>query len=305
MLKVSNLRFGYVPTVDIFHDVSLTIEAGEFIAIGGRNGCGKTTLTRLLVGLERPTEGTIMYEGVDITAMPASARGRFIGYVFQQPDRQMFRNTVAAEVAYGPETLGFSKEKVAKMVDDALARTGISHLKDAYPPTLRRGEKQRVAIASALAMESKILILDEPTSGQDGKETKDLLALLADLHEQGLTILLITHDMEIMASACTRAIIMGNGTKAFDGTPEELFTTCDHLHELGLTKPPCVELAETIPGLGYCKSMEDFQKRLIAYLEQHHIPRGVYGEEKGSAVEMVKNDGVMDNHLRTTESVEE
>ena len=167
MLKVENIRFGYVPSVDIFRDVTFTIEGGEYIAIGGRNGCGKTTITRLLVGLEKASEGRMYYNGTDITSMPPSKRGQFIGYVFQQPDRQMFRPTVATEVAFGPESLGRTKSEVKRIVDEVLERTGIAHLREAYPPTLRRGEKQRVAIASALAMQSKILILDEPTRGID------------------------------------------------------------------------------------------------------------------------------------------
>jgi ABC transporter, ATP-binding protein len=134
---------------------------------------------------------------------------------------------------------------------------------------LRRGEKQRVAIASALAMQSKILILDEPTSGQDGKETKELLALLRQLNSEGLTILLITHDMEIMAAECSRAIIMGHRTVAFDGTPETLFSkSTDELYDLGLTKPPSVELSQAVPGLGYCKSMDELRTRLIAQLAE-------------------------------------
>ena len=250
MLKVENIRFGYVPSVDIFRDVTFTIEGGEYIAIGGRNGCGKTTITRLLVGLEKASEGRMYYNGTDITSMPPSKRGQFIGYVFQQPDRQMFRPTVATEVAFGPESLGRSKSEVKQIVDEVLERTGIAHLRDAYPPTLRRGEKQRVAIASALAMQSKILILDEPTSGQDGKETKELLALLRQLNQEGITILLITHDMEIMASECSRALIMGNQTVAFDGNPEELFKkSTDELQDLGLTKPPSVELSLAVPSL--------------------------------------------------------
>ena len=176
----------------------------------------------------------------------------------------MFRPTVAEEVAFGPEQLGYTKAEVADITSKALADTGISHLRDAYPPTLRRGEKQRVAIASALAMKSKILILDEPTSGQDGKETRELLELLETLRATGLTIILVTHDMEIMASHCTRAIIVGYGTKAFDGKPEELFTKRDDLFDLGLTKPPCVELAEAVPGLGYCKSMAEFEAKMLS-----------------------------------------
>ena len=269
MLKVENLRFGYVPTVDIFRNINFTIREGEFIAVGGKNGCGKTTITRLLVGLEKAAEGHIRYNGKDITSMPPSKRGQFIGYVFQQPDRQMFRPPVATEVAFGPESLGRSKDEVTHIVDEVLDRCGISHLRDEYPPTLRRGEKQRVAIASALAMQSKILILDEPTSGQDGKETKELLALLRHLNSEGITILLITHDMEIMAAECSRAIIMGHRTVSFDGTPEELFSkSTDELHDLGLTKPPSVELSQAVPGLGYCKSMDELRTRLIAQLAE-------------------------------------
>ena len=268
MLEVNNLRFGYVPTMDIFRNVNFIIKEGEFIAIGGRNGCGKTTITRLLVGLESPAEGRISYMGEDITNMPASKRGQFIGYVFQQPDRQMFRPSVATEVAFGPESLGYSKSEVDDIVANALERTGISHLREAYPPTLSRGEKQRVEIASALAMQSKILILDEPTTGQDGKETKELLELLRQLNAEGVTILLITHDMEIMAGECSRAIIMGHQSVAFDGTTEELFTGDYDLHDLGLTKPPSVELSDAVPGLGYCKSMAEFKERMLAHLAQ-------------------------------------
>ena len=231
MLKVENIRFGYVPSVDIFQNVTFTIEGGEYIAIGGRNGCGKTTITRLLVGLEKAREGHMYYNGRDITSMPPSKRGQFIGYVFQQPDRQMFRPTVATEVAFGPESLGRSKAEVKRIVDEVLERTGIGHLREAYPPTLRRGEKQRVAIASALAMQSKILILDEPTSGQDGKETKELLALLRQLNS------------------------------------EELFKkSTDELQDLGLTKPPSVELSLAVPSLGYCKSMDELKSKLVAQL---------------------------------------
>ena len=180
----------------------------------------------------------------------------------------MFRSNVATEVAFGPESLGYSKSEVDDIVANALERTGISHLREAYPPTLRRGEKQRVAIASALAMQSKILILDEPTSGQDGKETKELLELLRQLNAEGVTILLITHDMEIMAGECSRAIIMGHQSVAFDGTTEELFTGDYDLHDWGLTKPPSVELSDAVPGLGYCKSMAEFKERMLAHLAQ-------------------------------------
>lgn len=267
MLEVKNLSFGYVPGKNILNDINFQIGEGEFIALGGRNGCGKTTVTRLLVGLEKPITGQLFYNGEDITQVPPYERGKFIGYVFQQPDRQMFRNTVEGEVAFGPEQLGYDAARIKKVTKEALEKAGVAHLAKEYPPLLRRGEKQRVAIASALAMESKILILDEPTSGQDGQETAELLTLLDTLRLEGISILLVTHDMEIIASHCNRAIIVGYGTKAFDGTPEELFTKREDLFDLGLTKPPCVELAEAVPGLGYCKSMDEFAVKMETRLK--------------------------------------
>lgn len=263
MLEVKDIAFSYIKDQFIFENVSFSVGEGEFIAVGGRNGCGKTTMTRILVGLEKANQGDIYYRGERITTMSPAERSKFIGYVFQQPDRQMFKNTVEEEIAFGPEQMGYTKEEVHHIVEEAMARTNLTDLRDKYPLSLRRGAKQRVAIASALAMKSKILILDEPTSGQDGKETAELMELLVKLHQEGLSIMLITHDMELMAGYCTRAIILGYGTKAFDGTPEELFTKREDLLELGLTKPPSVELSEAIEGIGYCKSMVEFKEALL------------------------------------------
>ncbi len=263
MLEVKDIGFSYIPREPVFKNVSFTVDEGEFIAIGGRNGCGKTTVTRILVGLETADEGEIFYLGTNISAMPPSERGKFIGYVFQKPDRQMFRNTVEEEISFGPEQLGYTPEECRQIVAEVMKKTGISHLSKSYPLSLRRGEKQRVAIASALAMRSKILILDEPTSGQDGKETAELMELLVELHREGLSIILVTHDMELMAEFCTRVIVIGYGTKAFDGTPQELFTNRDDLEELGLSRPPCVELSLGVSGLGYCASMKAFEKALL------------------------------------------
>lgn len=268
MLRVSDVAFGYVPEQTLFKDVSFTIESGEFLAVGGRNGCGKTTITRLLVGLETPRTGRIFYNDTDITGWTPAKRSQYIGYVFQQPDRQMFRPTVAQEVAFGPEQQGYSRAEVKEITAQALERVRLSDKADAYPPLLHRGEKQRVAIASALAMQSEILILDEPTSGQDGTETKELLGLLQSLRKDGLAIVLITHDMEIIASQCSRVLVMGNQTKAFDGSPEELFTKRDDLEALGLERPACVSLSMSVPSLGYCASMEEFTKRMITYKQQ-------------------------------------
>lgn len=263
MLNLQNISFSYSPQTKILKGISLAIPQGEMLAICGRNGSGKTTLTRLMMGLDKPETGSISYEGQDITEKSASERGHFIGYVFQRPDRQMFRNTVMEEVSFGPEQLGYTPEEVKKITTDVMEKVGITHVANEYPLNLRRGLKQRIAIASALAMQSKIIILDEPTSGQDGKETIELLKILNTLHKEGITIIIVTHDMDIVSEYCERVIVLHQGDLAFDNTPEALFTACDHIFEYGLAKPISVELSETISELGYCPTMEIFEQRLI------------------------------------------
>ncbi len=264
MLECRDVCFSYSGGVPVLEHMNLKIERGEFIGLGGRNGCGKTTVTRLLMGLEKPVSGEICRDGVVINDDDASVRSHFIGYVFQRPERQMFRPTVEEEVAYGPQQLGMSKEEAAAAVAEALEATDLTHLAKAYPPNLNRGEKQRVAIASAIAMRTQYLILDEPTSGQDSADKTRLMSLLTKLNEQGLTILIISHDMDIFARYCRRVVIIGNHTKAFDGTPEELFTQREDLYELGLSRPDSVTLSMAVPGMKYCRSMEEFTEELMA-----------------------------------------
>ncbi|WP_301861010.1 energy-coupling factor ABC transporter ATP-binding protein [uncultured Megasphaera sp.] len=270
MLEVRDVSFQYESGEPVLEHMNIQIEEGEFIGLGGRNGCGKTTVTRLLMGLEQPTSGEILHDGKVINGDDASVRSRFMGYVFQRPERQMFRPTVREEAAYGPQQLGMSREDVDAAVRDALAATDLTHLADAYPPNLNRGEKQRVAIASAIAMHTKYLILDEPTSGQDSADKEMLMTLLTDLNRKGMTILLITHDMDILARYCKRVLVIGNRTKAFDGTPEDLFTKRSDLYDLGLSRPDAVTLSMAVPGLGYCKSMQEFTAAMVQRLGGNH-----------------------------------
>lgn len=178
MLEFDHVTFRYAKNMPVvLSDTSLKFGKGEFIAITGRNGSGKTTITRLLTGLEKPTEGRVLYEGKDITKEEASERSRFIGYVFQQPDRQMFMPTVREEIALGPYHQGKRGEELNRMVEKAMMETDTTALAEAYPRTLSRGDQQRVAIASALAMDTEYLILDEPTSGQDGHINLSMLSI--------------------------------------------------------------------------------------------------------------------------------
>lgn len=263
MLEFKDVCFNYGNGVPVLEDINIRIGPGEFIGLGGRNGCGKTTVTRLLMGLEKPVSGEILHDGAVINDDDASARSHYIGYVFQRPERQMFRSTVEDEVAYGPQQLGMSRDEAAAAVAEALAMTGLSHLAKAYPPNLNRGEKQRVAIASAIAMHTSCIILDEPTSGQDSADKKMLMELLTDLNKKGMTILIISHDMDIFAQYCQRVIVIGNHTKAFDGTPQELFTQREDLYDLGLSRPESVALSMAVPGMKYCRSMQEFTEEML------------------------------------------
>ena len=263
LLEMKDVSFNYGNGVPVLEHVNVQIGEGEFIGLGGRNGCGKTTVTRLLMGLEKPVSGEILYDGKVINDDDASVRSHFMGYVFQRPERQMFRPTVREEVAYGPQQLGMSRDEIRQAVDEALAATELTELAEAYPPNLNRGEKQRVAIASAIAMHTKYIVLDEPTSGQDSEDKDQLMALLTDLNKKGMTILIISHDMDIFAEYCQRVLVIGNHTKAFDGTPQELFTQRDDLYDLGLSRPDAVTLSMAVPDFPYCKSMKEFTTAML------------------------------------------
>lgn len=250
MLELRNISFAYNPKYPVIQDISLSIADGEFIAVVGRNGSGKTTLTRLIMALKKPSAGEIIINDKIVRKCSPADMARHIGYVFQNPDRQIFRDTVASEVSYGPEQLGFLPAQTKELVNEALAATGLGESAQAYPPTLSRGQKQRLAIASALAMQPKILILDEPTSGQDSCEKAQLMQLLTQLNKQGITILLITHDMDLLAAYAKRVIVLHKGTKAFDGPTAELFKDSHQLIQWGLSEPVSINVSRSLTKLG-------------------------------------------------------
>ena len=263
MLELSHVTFRYEKNLPmVVQDISLSFDRGEYIAVTGRNGCGKTTVTRLLTGLEKPTEGKILYDGSDVTTEEPFERSRFIGYVFQQPDRQMFMPTVKEEIAFGPYQQGKRGEELEEAVKEAMEATDTTKLADQYPRILSRGDQQRVAIASALAMKTRYLVLDEPTSGQDGREKQRLMTLMESLQKKGITIILVTHDMDIVAKNCSRVIVIANHGVAFDGKPEELFSASHRPEDWGLAYPPSVLLGRKLPGAPYCKEMNAFCKKV-------------------------------------------
>ncbi len=248
LLDIKNIIYTY-GDYRALDKVDLAVAAGEFVAIAGRNGSGKTTLTRLAMSLIKPTGGYIYFQGENTATMTPADMSRSIGYVFQNPDRQIFQDTVEKEVAYGPEQLGFSPATVNEAVQQALNMTGLTELAGSFPRTLSRGIKQKVAIASAIAMRPQVLILDEPTSGQDPWEAQSLMDLLTKLNKQGITIILVTHDMEIISQYAARAVVLEQGHKVFDGTPAELFNGSQPIKKWGLVPPAAVALSQELGSL--------------------------------------------------------
>jgi energy-coupling factor transport system ATP-binding protein len=266
VLEVQNVSFGYRPGQLAIADLSLAVADGDFIGVAGRNGSGKTTLTRLIMGLEKCAMGRILLDGRDVTNCGPADMARHIGYVFQNPDRQIFRDTVAQEVAYGPEQLGFAAPLLAQAVEQALAVTGLGALAGAYPRSLSKGQKQRVAIASALAMQPRLLILDEPTSGQDTHEKGELLQLLTGLNAAGLTVLLVTHDMELLTRYTRRVVVLADGRKVFDGDVASLFAGGSDLKKWGLRAPAAVNISRELAGCGVPPAMlpGELQRHIVA-----------------------------------------
>jgi len=270
MLELRNVNFAYKNQSHVIHDVSLTVNAGDFLAILGRNGSGKTTLTRLIMSLIKPISGDILFKGTIIPNCTPAKMAHYIGYVFQNPDRQIFHDTVVEEASYGPTQLGYTPEQTTTFVNEALAVTGLTHLAGAYPLSLSKGEKQRLTIASALAMQPTMLILDEPTSGQDARQRDQLLQLLLKLNQQGTTIVLVTHDMDLLSACAQRAIVMAKGHKAFDGTIAELFQDTLQLNNWGLVEPAALKISRQLAAFGVKQtaSINDLSLDLAAILRR-------------------------------------
>ena len=281
MLDIQQVSFAYPGHAPALKEVSLTVAAGDFIGLAGRNGSGKTTLTRIMVGLAKPVSGQALLDGRNTIQCGPAVMARAIGYVFQNPDRQIFRDTVAQEVAFGPEQMDWSDNERMQAVADALRMTGLESVAAAYPRGLTRSFRQRIAIASALALKPRLLILDEPTSGQDAEEKAQLMSLLDELNQQRIGIILVTHDMELLLAHTRRAVVLHQGEKVFDGQTEELFAddAAAKVAEWGLRVPDAAAVAGKLEKpLGAVRTVEELADRIEGRL------RGDEREKTGAPV---------------------
>jgi energy-coupling factor transporter ATP-binding protein EcfA2 len=223
LVEVQDLEHVYGGTVRALDGVDLTINAGEFVAIIGQNGSGKTTLAKHIVGLLQPGRGRVMLEGRERGSVGAVAAAAMVGYVFQNPDHQIFAGTVEDEVAFGPRNFGLPAVEVERRSARVLSAVGLETLRGQDPFLLGRGERQRLAVASVLALEPRLLILDEPTTGLDYPQQRRMMDLIAELNRAGTAIVIITHTPWLVAEYARRAVLMRKGRKLFDGPVRELF----------------------------------------------------------------------------------
>src|SRR5581483_7450598 len=191
--------------------INLQIQPGEFVAVCGMNGAGKTTLALHVMGLLQPTKGNVIVNGLDTKTRTVAEMARVVGLIFQNPNHQLFKDSVEAEIAFGPRNLGWDDARIAESSRRVIELVGLQGLEQRDPESLSIGQKQRVAMASVLVMDPKILLLDEPTTGQDQRTLEPFMNLVAELNKQGMTVLMITHDMDVAMHYASRVIVMSGG----------------------------------------------------------------------------------------------
>lgn len=237
------------------HDVSLTIEDGEFVCIVGHTGSGKSTLVQHLNGLLKPTSGQVLVDGEDMNGENVDRRRirQKVGLVFQYPEYQLFEETIAKDIAFGPKNQGLSEEEIGQRVRRAMAHVHLDYDKYAErsPFDLSGGQMRRVAIAGVLAMEPKVLILDEPAAGLDPRGRERILGMLQELHrEGGVTIVMVSHSMDDCARLATRMIVMSKGELVLTDTPRNVFRQADLMRSIGLGVPEAAELCGRLRTAG-------------------------------------------------------
>lgn len=266
-IKIENLTHVYMPKTPFekkaLDDVNLVIEDGEFLALIGHTGSGKSTLIQHLNGLLKPSSGRIIVDDIDLTNKETKLTDirKKIGLVFQYPEYQLFEETIEKDIAFGPNNLGLTQEEVSNRVKKSMEMVGLDYetYKDVSPFDLSGGQKRRVAIAGVIAMEPKVLILDEPTAGLDPKGRDDILEQIKILHEKyNMTIVLVSHSMEDVGKLAEKIVVMNKGRVALSGKPADIFKEVETLEEIGLAVPQVTYLMRALKEKGFDVSDEVF-----------------------------------------------
>lgn len=256
-ISVQNLSFHYHEGLDILHDFSLSLD-GRTTAIIGQNGAGKTTLAKLLKGLLKPSEGKIILDGNDISSSTAASLAGSIGYVFQNPDDQIFKPKVIDEVMFGPLNIGMNDKEAKESAMEALSMVNLASASERNPYDLDLHERKLVALASVIAMDPNVIILDEPTIAQDDSGKQLIQKIIRGLRDNGKLVISILHDMDLVAASFERVIAMASGTIIADGTPREVFSNEDVLRKAGLELPHITMLAKKLGSESAVLSDDEF-----------------------------------------------
>jgi energy-coupling factor transport system ATP-binding protein len=247
--------------------IDLTVRKGEFVGIIGQNGAGKTTLVKNLVGLLAPTRGRVLIDGLDTRETAVADLATHVGLVLQNPDQQLFAQTVEEEIAFGPRNLDLSQDEIGRRVDTAIAMTGLGAFRHNFPPALAKGDRAKVIIASVLAMQPQIVILDEPTTGQDYKGCHQIMQIARQLHQDGRTVIVVTHDMALIAEYTERTVVLYRGEVLLDEQTEAVFAQTDVLRRTNVMPPQITQLARSLPpALGlpsHALTVEQFGRSIL------------------------------------------
>lgn len=279
---VKNLKHVYSPDTPFettaLHDISFEIKTGEFVALIGHTGSGKSTLIQHLNGLMKPTSGSIFIDGVDITQKDISLTEirKRVGLVFQYPEYQLFDETIEKDISFGPKNMGLTDEEITKRVKEAMALVSMSYeeFKDKSPFEISGGQKRRVAIAGVLAMEPDVLILDEPAAGLDPMAKREILHNIKEIRkEKNNTIILVSHSMSDVSDIADRLLVMNQGRIEYFDTPAEVFKNEERLKQIGLDVPDSIKLKNALNTCGYeisddVLSIEDIRDEILKNLRR-------------------------------------
>jgi energy-coupling factor transport system ATP-binding protein len=268
MIEVKDVYFTYPSGVEALKGVSLRIKEGEFLAIMGQNGAGKTTLIKHFNGLLKPTKGEVLVDGVNTKTTSVAKLARNVGFVFQNPDNQLFCETVEEEVAFALKNFGFKETTLKKRVTWALNLLGLTEYRKTSPFMLSGGERKRVALASVLAWNPKVVVLDEPTIGQDHEQKEKLRQFIIQLNTQGKTVVVVTHDVEFVAECNPRVILMSQGKVVADGVGREVLTDIDRLTQASVVPPQITEIFMGLKDLGLPANVIDIYEARKILLER-------------------------------------
>lgn len=277
MLEVKNIKYSYNKDYQALKGVSLKVEEGEMVALLGKNGAGKSTLFLHLNGIYEPDEGQVFIEGEELKYDKKSLLKfrQKVGIVFQNPDDQIFAPTVEEDVAFGPLNLDLPMEEVQKRVTESLARVGMSGFEKKAPHHLSGGQKKRVAIAGILAMKPKIMVLDEPTAGLDPQGVTALTKLLKELNEEGITIIISTHEVNLVPDYAKKVFVLVDGLLIAEGTPKEIFSQPEILEQANLEVPIVTTLFHNLEKEGidmendYPLTIEEAKDKFLELLNKN------------------------------------